>query len=318
MKIFEAFRKGVYNVLQSKRYILLAYVSSVLLALVLAAALSVNLEGSMGHGLAGENLRQGFDPLWYLSFKASASGLSTTFEPGVVGVGAVFKGLEKMLSGKIFQSYVSIAGVGILYMLFWTFFSAGFISIYSAAEGQPSFFQRAAVFFPRFLLLGALAGVAYFLLFYFVLDWLNNAVEELTRETIDERVHLAYVALKYVVIWVLVAGINLIFDYSKILVVLRNHKNALSAPWHGLRIVFSNFGKTFGLYLSIGIVWVVLMLFYWLVAPGADQSSWLTIAGAFLLGQIYLLMKIGTRCLFYAGQTAMFEAVASTDYGQDG
>ena len=318
MKISEAFKKGAHNVLQSKRYVLLAYVVSVLLALVLAVALSASLTDSLGNSLAGENLRKGFDPLWYSNFSAAARGLSTTFEPGVVGIGAVLKGLDQMLGGEIFHNDVAIAGVGILYLLLWTFFSAGFISLYAASEGQPSFVERAAAFFPRFLLLAALAGVAYFLLFYFVLNWLNNAVEELTRETIDERVHFAYVAVKYGVVWLLVVGINLIFDYSKIFVVLKNHANALSAPWHAMRTVFSNFGSTFGLYLSIGAVWVVLMLLYWLVAPGAGQSSWLTIAGAFFLGQIYLLVRIGTRCLFYAGQTAMFEAVTSTDHESDG
>ncbi|UCD38698.1 MAG: hypothetical protein JSW54_04250, partial [Fidelibacterota bacterium] len=80
-----------------------------------------------------------------------------------------------------------------------------------------------------------------------------------------------------------------------------------------MRLVFSNFGKTYGLYLSIGVVWIVMMLFYWLVAPGAEQSHWITILGAFVVGQIYLLARIATRCLFYAGQTSMFRAIIPKD-----
>lgn len=309
MRISEAFKKGLAGLLQSKRYILLAYATSFLLALVLALALASDLSATLGNSMAGEYLRNGFDALWYRSFTASATGLAKTFGPGVVGIGAVLKGLDQMLAGEIMHNYGSVVGLGMLYLILWTFFSAGFISVYASPEEQPGFFARAAAFFPRFLLLAALAGATYFLLFHFVLNWLNKAVEELTRETIDERVHFAYVALKYVVIWLLVGSVNLVFDYSKIFVVVKDHNNALSAPWHALRLVLTNFGRTYGLYLSIGLVWVVAMLVYWLIAPGAGQSSWITILAAFALGQIYLLVRISTRCLFYAGQTAMFEAL---------
>ncbi|MFQ5677716.1 MAG: hypothetical protein ACE5G1_17640, partial [bacterium] len=291
-------------VLRSTKYILLAYGVNFLLVLVLGIGLARTLNKSFSHSVAAENMRNGFDSVWYQAFSSEAHGLTATFHPSVVGIGAVFNGLEQMLDGRI---WTGLAAGGFLYVLLWTFWSAGFIGLYATSEEHPSFFQRAAEFFPRFLILAVLAGVAYFLLFYFVMQWLGKAVEELTRETIDERVHFLYVALKYLVAWVLIGTVNLVIDYSKILTVVRNHKNALSAPLVAVRLVFSNFGKTYGLYLSIGIVWTGLMLLYWLVAPGAGQSSWLMIIGTFVVSQIYLLTRIATRCLFYAGQTVMFE-----------
>lgn len=310
MKIFNAISSGFANVIQSKRYIFLAYSLNLLIPLVLGIALVSTLSESIGHSLAGENLRNGFDELWYAGFSAQAQGLSGTFHPSVVGIGAVFNGLEKMLDGSFLQGNWEVAGVGFLYLLLWTFLSAAFISLYATPKEQPSFFQRGAEFFPRFLLLAAMAGVIYFLLFHFVMDWLTKAVDELTRETIDERIHFCYVALKYLVVWGFIWTVNLVFDYSKIVMVVKDHKNALSAPLMAMRLVFSNFGKMYGLYLSIGVVWIVMMLFYWLMAPGAGQSNWITIFGAFVVGQIYLLARIATRCLFYAGQTSMFTAIS--------
>lgn len=307
MNILNAISNGSKNVIHSARYVFLAYSVNLLLILIFAISFAATLSDSIGHSAAGENLRNGFDPVWYQAFSSGAHGLSATFHPSVVGIGAVFNGLEKMLSGGLWPG---LAAGGFLYVLIWTFWSAGFIGLYANSDERPSFFQHAAEFFPRFLILAVMAGVAYFLLFYFVMQWLTKAVDELTRETIDERVHFLYVALKYVVAWALIGSVNLVFDYSKILTVVRNHSNALSAPLVAVRLVFSNFSKTYGLYLSIGVVWTVLMLLYWVVAPGAGQSSWFMIVGAFLVSQIYLLARIATRCLFYAGQTVLYDAIA--------
>jgi hypothetical protein len=310
MKIFNAISSGFANVIQSKRYIFFAYGMNLLISLVLGIALASTLSQSIGNSLAGENLRNGFDELWYPGFSAQTQGLSETFHPSVVGIGAVFNGLEKMLDGSFLRGNWEVTGISFLYLLLWTFLSAAFISLYARPKGQPSFFQRGVEFFPRFLLLGIMAGVIYFLLFYFVMEWLSKAVDELIRETIDERIHFCYVALKYLVVWGFIWTVNLVFDYSKIVMVVKDHKNALSAPLIAMRLVFSNFGKTYGLYLSLGAVWILMMLFYWMAAPGAGQSNWITIFGTFVVGQIYLLARIATRCLFYAGQTSMFKVIS--------
>lgn len=311
MKIFDAFLKGLRNLNRSKRYIFLVYLISLLATLILGAALSSTLQSAIGSSLAGENLLKGFDDMWYSSFSSQVKGLAKTFEPGVVGIGAVFKGLDAFLRGSFLKNYPGIVGVGLLYLLLWTFFSAGFISIYSAPDERPAFFQQAAKFFSRFLILGVFAGILYYLVLHFVLNWLNNTVNELTRETIDERIHFTYTVIKYLIVWILVWTVNVLFDYSKIYTVIKDHKNALTAPFKALVVVFRNFSKTYGLYFTIGAVWVVLMLLYWLIAPGANQAAWTTILGAFLLGQLYIIFHIGTRCFFYAGQTAMCAALTS-------
>jgi len=60
------------------------------------------------------------------------------------------------------------------------------------------------------------------------------------------------------------------------------------------------------LYLLSGLTGIGLLLLYWLIAPGAWQSSWFTIIFAFLLGQIYIIGRIAVRCLFYGGETALY------------
>ena len=305
MKIFKAFQTGIRSVNDSKRYIFLAYFLNLTVVIILGLTLGDALQNSLGSSSASENMAKGFDGLWYNSFANQATGLASTFDPSVAGFGAILNGLDAFVTGTLFKNYITIVGAGLLYLLMWTFFSAGFISVYKKLEEQQSFFQQAARFFPRFVILAMLAGLLYFLLFFFVLDWLSLAVNALIRETIDERIHFAYTVIKYTIVWILIWILNLLFDYSKIITVQQDHKNALTAPLKAIRVVLANFGKTFGLYFIIGFCWIVLMLLYWLIAPGAGGSSLIIILAIFLLGQIYLLSRIWIRCLFYASQTAL-------------
>jgi hypothetical protein len=304
----EAFIAGIKRVNGAKKYLFMVYALNLTLALILGAALANAIQGSLGNGFAAENLRQGFDDLWYDNFTSQARGLAASFDPSVVGFGAVLNSLDGFLRGRLFNNDTAIIGMGLLYLLFWTFCSAGFISTYAGQSGEKSFFQQSAHFFPRFVGLAVIAAILYYLIFSFVLDWLSDAVTSLTRNTIDERVAFAYTVVKYLLLLLLVWGVNMIFDYSKIHLVLRDHKNFLTAPLQAWRFVKQNLGGTIGLYLAISLVWVLLMVIYSFIAPGAGQASWLAILGVFLLGQLYLLGRIWTRCLFYSGQTALYGA----------
>lgn len=311
MKVFNALSTGLRNVNTTKRYIVLVYILNLFVALVFGFAIAETLQDSFGSSLSGDNMKQGFDDLWYRSNAPSSSGLASSFDPSVVGIGAVFNGLDAFLQGNILGGYKGIVGAGLLYLLMTTFFAAGFIAQYAAGEERPSFLQQAARFFPRFVVLTIISAILYILMFKFVFNWFTDAVDAMTRETIDERVHFTYTLIKYIIFWFLIWCINLLFDYSKILVVLKDFKNPFRALSKALKVVFGRFHKTFGLYLVIGILWIVLMLIFWLIVPEAAGSSWFMIILAFFLGQLFLISRIWTRCLFYAGQTAMCSALSA-------
>ena len=313
MSIGRAFADGIRRAGAAKRYLLVAYVVNLSIAMVLGLTMATAIEDSLGSSLAAGNLRDGFDALWHSGFSARASGLAETFHPSVVGVGAVFNGLDTFLQGGLFRQYPLIVGIGVLYLALWTFFAGGFISAFRRPREvhAASFFHRSARFFPRFAVLAVMAGVLYWLIFHFAMPWLDDRVASLTRETVDERVFFAWTMAKYLVVWCLVWLVSLVFDYGKILTVVHDHGNALTAPLKALGFVAKNLVRTVGLHLAIGIVWVALLVGYWAIAPGADQSTTAAVAVAFLLGQLYIVARIFTRCLFWAGQTAMYEALGA-------
>lgn len=305
MKAFDAMKQGITITGQHKRYIVFVYLANLLIALIFAAVLAQSISESLGSSMAAENLQTGFDGHWYNSYRVEATGLAATFDPAVVEFGAVLKSLNGFLTGNLTGGYFGIFVAGSIFMVMWTFFSAGFISTYAQGDEQASFYQQAGRYFPRFLVLMLISLLLYFLLFRFVFSWLTDVVNSMTRETIDERVDFFLTFMKYLILWALFWFVNMLFDYSKILVVSRDLRNPLTAPLKALGLILQNFGRTSGLYLSIGVVWLCFMMIYWLISIDPQAGSWLPLLIAFVLGQLYIIARIWTRCLFYAGQTAM-------------
>jgi len=306
MTIKRAFAAGLHRTGASKRYILLVYAVNLILAIILAVAVGRSISTSLGHSTRAEQLLRGFDDPWYRSYSVDAKGLAATFEPGVVGAGAVLKSLDAFLTGRMLQQNASVLVVGALYLLLWTFFAGGFIAIYADPENPSEFFHRAARFFPRILPLTVLGLVLYVLMFDYVLQWLGDAVKAMTRDTLDERVQFAYTVTKYALFWVILWFINMWFDYGKIALVTDDRKNPLGALAAAWRFVIGHFRGTYGLYLLVGVVAAVLLALYAWLAPGARQASYVLIFLAFLAGQVYLLARLTVRCLFLSSQTAMY------------
>lgn len=311
MITLRAYQLGIRRVYQAQRYIYVVYAINLLIALALGIILSQDIQNSLGHSLSAEHLRQGFDDLWYKSFSSNAQGIAKSFHPGVTGIGAIFSGLDSMLRGD-FSMTQGMFGVAFLYWLLWIYLSAGFIGMFYNGSFDnvfgTHFFAEAGRFFLRFLMLAVFAAAFYALILYGILPLLSKWITAINRDTIDERIVFKHTVIKYAVVWTLIFFINLIFDYSKVLIIAEDVKkeDILRAPLFALKFIAQAPVKAVFLYLLSGLTGIGLLLLYWLIAPGAWQSSWFTIIFAFLLGQIYIIGRIAVRCLFYGGETALY------------
>lgn len=306
MTTWQAFREGGRNIYTRRKYVLIVYGLNLILALILASFVATDIRASLGNSAAAETLREGFNDAWYRGFSAQAQGVSATFRPAVTGIGAVFEGLDALLQGEVFNYPGGIYWLGLLYWGMWVFFSAGFISLFSGDRG--GFFRGAERFFLRFLLLAAGAALLYILIFSALLPLLNYLVERLTREMIDERPVFYYTLGKYALIWLPVLLIQLVLDYSKIAAVRHDIplEQLQNAPPIALEFILRHPFRTLGLHLLLGMVWLLCLGSYWLIAPGAGQSYWITIVITFLIGQIYILSRISLKGWFLASETALF------------
>jgi hypothetical protein len=311
--VFRALGAAVVLVRRSLRDVLLAYALNVVLALLLGAVVFDAVRTSLGSSLAGTRMRAGWDARWYDSFSTQAQGVASTFRPAVAGPGGLFEGLDAFLDG--FSSLLArgpgtgILLVAVVYLLAWSFLRAGFLGTFAESPGGAGFLARGARWFPRILPVTLLGFVFYAALLGPVRAALADRLDSALHDVSDERVRLAWTAAAYGALWTLVLLGNLVLDYAKVLLVLRDQEgrvmSALRAFGDATRLVVTRPRLTLGLYAVTGLLGLAGMALYAAVVPIASDASGLAVAGTFLLGQILILARIAWRALFLAGEVVV-------------
>ncbi len=309
MTIKSALKQGLATTVKTKRYIFFAWFTSVFFVLGPSFAVLTEIEDSLGSSLTAQNMNSGFDGGWYQNFSNDASDLSATFSPSVTGMGAVFDSFDDFVRNGIGEAPPVLLFIGLLYLFFWSFWASGFIGKIPEENYNLSFLQAAATYFSRFFVITSTGLIFYGAIFAFLSPFLTDVVNNLTSETLDERFHFFLTVLQYLILWSLIWAVNIVFDYCKILTVLQNRKNVFAALVSAVGLVFANFKKTAGLYFTVGGVWLLAMIVYWIFAPGAKQETVTALIIAFGLGQLYIIARIWVRSLFYASQTALCDAM---------
>jgi hypothetical protein len=310
MTILSIIRDGLRRATAAPQLLLFLWLFNFAMALPLALALSAQIESSLGASRIQEKLRHGFDIDWYEEFSHNANDLGKTFSPAVIGVGPFLGNLEAWLNGSLFAGNPGIIGLGIGYMIVWMFLLGGVLDRF-ARRDEPllmeQFFHASGRYILRFISLFLLAAVFYFFIFASVAPALFSFIANATRDTTVEHNVFFLTASAYALIALLLATVNMVFDYAKIATVVKGHRNMFVAAVDGLRFVLAHPAKTFGLYLVLGIFLMVALGLYSLIAPGAGQASGLAIFLAFLVGQIFLALKLILRLTFFGGQMALYE-----------
>jgi len=101
--------------------------------------------------------------------------------------------------------------------------------------------------------------------------------------------------------------VNAVIDYAKVRAVVEDRRSMIGALAAGARFVRRNPGAVAGLYLLNAALFVLVLLVYALIAPGAESTGaglWL----GFLVSQIYLAGRVWVRLVFFASETVLFQA----------
>ena len=312
MGVIEALVEGFNRILRAGKIILWVYLFSFFLVLGPTLIVSEVIEESLGQSLISEDLSAGFNDAWYREFRSVTKGFGESFRFSIVGVGAILDGVDGFLSGKIFQEPLAVLCLGILYLVIWIFLSGGVLHLYNTNDPVTfgHFMKGAGIYFFRFLKLAVIAGLFYWLIYFYLLDFLGDLVQEHTREVIDERVAFLWTLSKYLVVLMFLIFVNLIVDYTKIITVTKSQRSILLAIVESFCFVLGNAGRTLSLYMAIGLLGVFFLYLYGLLAPGGLQHSWIGIIWALALGQIYILSRIWIRLLFMASQSALCRAIS--------
>lgn len=311
MRIVRSFMAGLEKVVQFPSLIAWLYLTSVLLTVPLALSMRTLLKDSLGSSLVHENLRQGFDMDWYGEFSSGSAGLADSFGPSVVGSLPILSNLEKLIDGEILQADGTILLAGLLFLLAWAFFAGGILDRYAHPDEPPTrarFFSQNGEYFFRFVRLLIISLLFYWGIFRWVANPLHDWLEDATRDVTQEKTVILFTLLVYALVAFLLLLVSMALDYAKIALVVERRRSALLACLRGARFVLAHPGSALGLYLLLAAVSLLLVWLYSLVAPGPGQSGATTILLTFLVGQIYLIARLGLKLWFLAGQTALFQS----------
>lgn len=306
MRPLASWRDGIRRVNRAPLLLAGMFALTLLVALPLSAVVGSMIEDHLGGSLAAEAVARGNSFEWWQEFAAQAQGLGTTFVPSIIGFGAVLGNISGLLDD--LPMAATIAGATTAWMIIWSFLSGGVIDRY--ARQRPThaagFFAACGINVWRFLRLGAIGYLVYGALFAVVHPWIfdvmyRGAVNGATVERTAFAIRLA----GYAGFGVLLVLCNVIFDYARIRIVVEDRHSAIGALVAAVRFVRRHPG-TLALYGINAAAFLGLALVYAIVAPGAPPGAAIWIA--FAIGQVYILLRHYVKLLFYASQTAYFQA----------
>jgi hypothetical protein len=305
--LLSAFVNGLGRVTRAPALIVGMWSATLLSALPLAFTLRGMLADHLGGSLAADTAAAGVNYDWWNEFLAQAAGVGQTFVPAIIGFAAVLKNLSMVADAH--RPPTVIAAAVAIYMVASIFLSGGVLDRLARDRriGSHGFFAACGAYFFRLLRLGVIATLVYFVLFTSVHDTLVEQLgTRMTRNVTVERTAFLYRLLLYFAFGIVVIPVNIWFDYAKVRMVVEDRRSAIGALNAAWRFLARNLPSVVGLYAIDMLAFIAVLALYALAAPGAAGgiSAWI----GFLVGQLYIALRVGVRLLFAASEIALFQS----------
>jgi hypothetical protein len=301
---------GIRRVNRAPMVLVCVFAVTLLTALPFSIVLRHSLQAQMGNSLAADEALAGVNYPWWSEYAEAqpAGSLTRTFGTSVIGFAVVMDNLSTFLDRG--SRPAPILMLGAAYLLLWLFLAGGILDRY--ARDRPTraheFFTACGVYFVRFLRLAPLMAAAYYILFAYVHGWLFGALfDRLTDDVTVERTALMWRMALYAVFVLLLAAVNVVFDYAKTRAVIEDRHSMIGAVAAGVRFIRRHVRAVAAVYALNALLFVCVMILYALVAPGAGGGGALMWLGV-LVSQAYLLARLWVRLVFFASEASLFQS----------
>jgi hypothetical protein len=265
--------------------VLLLYGINFLLAVPLALAFRSALIAGFGDSMSVESLLKDFD--------------ATTFSD-----------FMKFHGPRISSLFREVMWLTLLYMLVNTLTGGGVISSLNEMQPLSKFLENCGRFFTRMLRLFGVLAVVFVLfgvIWFFVVGFIFAMV------TSDASFEKPVAVWFFVMVAVFLFPMMLLVmagDYTKIAVVVDDETKIWKTFWRSLMFVFKNFFSTVALQISLLVVLLIVVVFYWLVEGQIGMTSGIAILASFVVQQASVGFKIWTRVWTFAGELALYNHVS--------
>jgi hypothetical protein len=297
-----AFMEGLNRVKHAPVLIIGLWLATIAVALPFAIMLQALLADHLGASLAAQSAADSINYDWWNEFLAQTAGIGLSFVPAILGFAAVMKNLSTVADATPPPTIVAIAVA--MHMIVSVFLAGGVLDRLARdrAINSAAFFSACGVYFLRFLRLAVIAGAAYWVLFVpyhrFLFD---ETYPALIENVTVERTAFVYRLGLYALFLAPLLLVNLVVDYAKVRAVVEDRRSMLGALAAGWRFVRRNPGAAMALYALNSVLFLMVIGVYFLTAPGAASPA------AFVVGQIYMVLRVIVRLQFMASQVALFQ-----------
>jgi hypothetical protein len=199
--------------------------------------------------------------------------------------------------------------IGSAYLLLNTFFAGGILEILTS-EDRPftmqKFFAGCGAYFWRFFRLMLVSLIFYGIAIglYLLVRWPLTKADD--RATVELPIVIKQYALGLLLL-LLLALVNMIFDYAKIGTVIHDRRKMFRETFKALRFAFRRFAITYPLYLVIALTGLILFFVLTWLRGVIPQSSFITVLLATALGQLALASRLWTRLVFYGAEADLYQ-----------
>ncbi len=197
---------------------------------------------------------------------------------------------------------------GFVYLLLNTFFAGGILhllkeniefSIKEFLAGCVSYFKR----FIKLLLLSIIFIIAV-LLIYILIKALFGLF---TKDAVTEFWPFVLFVIRMLLVICMVAIINMLFDYVKIIVVYNDFYRIFRSVKDTILFVMMSMGKTLGLYGLYFLTSLIILCIYLYMSSLFNITGPWTILIFFIVSQLYMIVKMFIRLCFFTGQFKFYK-----------
>jgi hypothetical protein len=263
--------------------------------------MNVAIQMRLGASVEANAAADGGDYAWMQEFRETPGLIAPSLRTEVIGFAAVLDNLSAVADAGRRPIIMPIAGV--VYLLLLWFIAPGIIHRLAIAHpvGARGFFATCGAFAFRMLRLSIATAVVYGLLFGVFHPWLfDDLFEQLTRDTTAERNAFMLRVSFYALFFLVAAGVNLLFDYVKVRMVVEDRYSVFAALTAAARFVRGHRGLAAGVYAMNVLTLAAVVAAYGLIAPGAGTAGW-DMWAALLAGELYIAARLFVKLSFWGG-----------------
>jgi hypothetical protein len=331
--MLQALKAGFSAVRKNWGLVVLLLLVNLAAAAILAVPLAGTLERELRDTESAPAMMYGFDYAWWSQWSDAQSGWTASFRPDIFGAGFAFKNVDLLLDGQLPGRLFAapreesdggpgdgdppvdgvILALGIAYLLLQVFLTGGLLGVLRAPDGGwtvRGLLHGSGFYFGRFLRVTLLSLIALWVVFRLHAP-LGRWADSMARESVSETTAMVWSLGHHALLLLAILFVSMVTNYARVVIVVEERASALLAYLSSLAFSLGHLVKTFGHYLSVAALGV-LLLFVWNALDSRwEATGYKTQLVTLLLAEGLVFGRIGLRLALLGGQVALYRKLTA-------